>query len=725
VRWRVAHSVRGRLRVRYPSAWLKPREQAVVTTLRSVPGVRAVNGNRLTGSVRIDYDPFRVAEGALVDVLRQLDAHLDTHAPSVPSRDERRPALDASSAPLIRLAGATSVLALTATELVSWPILTGLILAANAPSVLRAGAALARGRLNGEVLEASTLAVLAARRNFGAAALLTWLRALGDWVVSRTVVTTRRSLRNLVVSAHESAVRRDGEARVTVPAANLLPGDVIVARAGQRLPIDGTIVRGEALVNQQTMTGEALPVERSAGDQVFAGTTIEHGELEIRVDRIGLDTAVGRIVAVVEAAAAEKSDIQLYAERLAQRDVRRTLALGGLGAAVSRSFDAGVAILVADYGMAARVGIPTAIVTSMKRASRQGILMKGPRALEALARVNTVVFDKTGTLTSGTPRIVRVVTYRDGLDENELLRLAAAAERGFRHPVARAIAAATAARRLEPPAVTRTNASTGFGLDVEVEGHRVLVGSRRFMEAQRISLTAAEDDEAAAHAVGAAPTFVAIDGRLAGALVLQDSLRAEAREAVLALRARAMRNVIMLSGDHPEPTRVIAESLGVRHYYAEMLPEDKAALIRSLKAEGRVVAMVGDGANDALALNEADVGMAVPGGAELAVEAADVVILRGGLDRVVLAIDLARDAIVSIRRTLGAAARANLGVVALASFGLARPVTSILLSHGTTIAAAALTAARPEPRSTPEHRPDPQRRPDPERRRDRNARARG
>ena len=697
MRWRVAHSVRGRLRVRYPTAWLKPRQGAVVSTLRSVPGVRTVDGSGLTGSVRIEYDPFRLAESALVDVLRQLDTRLDTDEHPL-STEMPATALDASSTPLIRLAGATTVLVLAATELVSWPVLTGLVFMANAPAVLRAGAALAGGRLNGEVLEASTLAVLAARRNFPAAALLTWLRALGDWVVSRSVVTTRRSLRDLVVSKDETAVRRNGDARVTVPAAELRAGDVVVVRGPQRLPIDGTILRGEALVNQQTMTGEALPVERTTGGTVFAGTTVEHGELEIRVDRAGLDTAVGRIVAVVETAAAEKSDIQLYAERLAQRDVRRTLVLGGLGAAVSRSVDAGIAILVADYGMAARVGIPTAIVTSMKRASRDGILMKGPRALEALARVNTVVFDKTGTLTSGTPRIVRVVTYRHGPSEDELLRLAAAAERGFRHPVARAVAAAAAARRLELPAVTSTHASTGFGLDVEVEGRRVLVGSRRFMEAQHISLTSAQNDETAAHAVGAAPTFVTIDGRLAGALILQDSLRAEARDAVLALRAREMRNVIMLSGDHPEPTRVIAESLGVRHHYAEMLPEDKAALIRSLKAEGRVVAMVGDGANDALALNEADVGMAVPGGAELAVEAADVVILRGGLDRVVRAIDLSRQAIVAIRRTLGVAARANLGVVGLASFGLSRPVTSILLSHGTTVAAAALTAARPEAR---------------------------
>jgi len=698
VRWQVAHAVRGRLRVRYPAGWLKPHRDTVVSTLRDVPGVRTVEGSRLTGSVRIEYDPFRVAEDALVQTLRALDARLDSG-----TRSRRTGAgasgarLDASTAPFVQLIGATSVLALTASGL-SWPALSGLVLATGAPTLFRAGASLARGRLNGDVLEASTLLLLAARRNFPAAALLTSLRALGDWVVSRTVVTARRSLRELVVADDETVVRRRGDGESRVRAVSLRPGDVFVVRGPQRLAVDGTIVAGEALVNQQTMTGEALPVERTIGDGVFAGTLVEHGEVEVRVDRVGLDTAVGRIVAVIETAAAEKSDIQRFAERLADRDVRRTLILAGLGTALSRSLDAGVAILVADYGTAARVGIPAAIVTSMKRASFDGILIKGPRALEALARVDTMVFDKTGTLTSGTPRMTRVVSYRGARDDAELLGLAAAAERGFRHPVARAIAAAAAARHIEPPSVTRTHGSLGFGVDVEVDQRRVLVGSRRFMEAAGVALDEAEQDEAAAHAVGAAPTFVAADGRLAGMLVLEDSLRAEARDAVLALRERRMRNVIMLSGDHPEPTRVIAESLGLRHHHAEMLPAGKADLIRALKAEGRTVAMVGDGANDALALNEADVGLAVPGGAELAVEAADVVILRGGLDRVVRALDLARESIAAVRRTMGVAARANMAVVGLASLGLARPLASILLSHGTTVAAAALNASRSHPR---------------------------
>ncbi|HEY3190028.1 MAG TPA: HAD-IC family P-type ATPase, partial [Solirubrobacteraceae bacterium] len=339
------------------------------------------------------------------------------------------------------------------------------------------------------------------------------------------------------------------------------------------------------------------------------------------------------------------------------------------------------------------VGIPTAIVASINRAFRQDILIKGPRVLENLARVDTVVFDKTGTLTLGAPRVTSIARY-GALSEDAVLRLVAAAERPFRHPVARAVARLAAERRLDLPEAATRAERIGLGVDVDVEGMRVLIGSRRLMEGHEVALRAALGDEMAAHAVGASPLFVAVDGRLAALLVLQDELRSDAPEAVQGLRARHMRNVILLSGDHAEPSRVIAESLGLRHHYADLLPEDKARLIAGLKDEGRVVAMVGDGVNDALALNEAHVGIAVPGGAEVATEAADVVLLGGGLDRVVLALDLARESVAGIRQTLGIAARANLVVVGLASFGFARPVASVLLSHGTTVAAALLNSSR-------------------------------
>jgi heavy metal translocating P-type ATPase len=686
----IAHSVRGRLRVRYPIPWLRARRDTVESGLRALPGVRAVRGSALTGSVRIDYDPFQLAEHGIVEVLERMDERLG--APPAPRGRARRGRVSEKKQPLLGLLGTSTVLA--AACLPAPPALVaGLVVASEIPSMLRAATALRRRRLDGDVLEASTLLLLTARRHFVAAALLTWLRTLGEYVVARTVVTARRSLHEVITPPDAVVTRVEGDTTRPVRVPTLAVGEVIVAGTGQRLPVDGTVVRGEALVNQQTMTGEALPVERRAGDTVFAATTVEHGEVAVRIDRVGLDTAVGRIVRAIEGSAEEKSDIQAFAERLADRDVGRTLGLAAMGTALARSLDAGTAILVSDYGLAARVGIPTAIVASISRASRHDILIKGPRVLENLARIDTVVFDKTGTLTVGAPRVTSIARY-GALSEDAVLRLVAAAERPFRHPVARAVARLAAERRLElPEAVTRAE-RVGLGVDVDVEGSRVLIGSRRLMEAHDVALRAALGDEMAAHAVGASPLFVAVDGRLAALLVLQDELRSDAPEAVQGLRARHMRNVILLSGDHAEPSRVIAESLGLRHHYADLLPEDKARLIAGLKDEGRVVAMVGDGVNDALALNEAHVGIAVPGGAEVATEAADVVLLGGGLDRVVLALDLARESVAGIRQTLGIAARANLVVVGLASFGFARPVASVLLSHGTTVAAALLNSTR-------------------------------
>jgi Cu2+-exporting ATPase len=644
--------------------------------------------------VRIEYDPFQIAEQGLIDELEAMTPGLASAPARRAGAGQTGAKLDVQRAPLLRLIGSSAVLAAACLP-VPGSVLAGLILASDLPALLRATVALRRRRLDGDVLEASTLVLLVTRGNYVASALLTWLRSVGEYIVAKTVVTTRRSLYDLVADPDQTVLRIRGRSRQLVRVAALDIGDIIAIDSGCQLPVDGVVVGGEALVNQQTVTGEALPVERRSGDRVFAATVVEHGHLQVRVDRVGLDTAVGRIVRTIETAAAEKSDIQRFAERLADREVGRTLVLAALGAGFSRSLDAGTAILVADYGLAARVGIPTAIVTSIQRASAVGILIKGPRALENLARVNTVVFDKTGTLTSGTPRVTRVVSYVRTLTEHDLVRLAAAAESEFRHPVARAILRLAAEQRARIPTPSSTTESVGLGVEVDVEAMRLLLGSHRFMESRGIDLDAARAEEAAAHAVGASPTFVAVDGRLAGIFVLEDELRAEARSAVRALRARRMQNVIMLSGDHAEPSRVIAESLGLRHHYADLLPEDKARLIEELKGEGRVVAMVGDGVNDALALETADVGIAVPGGAPVATEVADVVLLQGGLDRVVVALDLARAAIDGVRRTLQIASQANLAVVGLASFGLASPVTSILLSHGSTVAAAIAMAARP------------------------------
>ena len=692
--YRVAHASPGRLRVRYAPGWLSGRRPALESQLRALDGVRAVAGSAVTGSVLIDYDPFSLAETMLLGQLEAVTASLDPHAALLHGTPEAPPEpLPSGHGPALSFLGASAALAGVWLPLPA-PAVAGLLAASALPSLGRAARALGERRVNGHVLEVGALLLLAARGQWGASALLSWLRALGDVIVTRSVSTARRSVVELVAEpSRRVTVVAEGERR-SVAATEVSADDRVIVAAGERVPVDGTVVDGEALVNQQTLTGEALPVERRCGDAVFAATVVEAGEIEVRVNRVGLDTAVGRILQAVDAGIREKSDIQKLVERMADRDGGRTLLLAGLGAAFSRSLDAATAILVADHGLAARVGIPTVILASIRQASRAGILIKGPTALENLARVDTVVFDKTGTLTSGTPRIARVVSYLPGLPDHELVRLVAAAERGFGHPVARAIARLASEHHVDAPRRADAAESAGLGLEVRIEGQQLLIGSRRLMESRGVSLRAAGDDEAAAHEVGAAPTFVAVDGRLAGMLVLEDELRPEAPAAVRALRERRMRNVIMLSGDHAEPSRVIAESLGLRHYYADVLPEDKARLIRELKAQGRVVAMVGDGVNDALALSEADVGVAVPGGAPVTIEAADVVLLHGGLDRFVWALDLSGEALGRVRSTLVVASRANMAVVGLASFGWAPPLASILLSHGTTVASALVSAAR-------------------------------
>ena len=379
--------------------WLKVRVPAVESAIRAVPGVRTVSGSAVTGSVRIEYDPRRLREDALLEALERMAGGLPrsaTSGPAAPGPAKVSP----RRAPLWRLIGASAVLSGACLPLPP-AVVAGLVLAAEIPSVARAGAGLAKGRVDGEVLEAGTLLLLAGRGHFVASALLIWLRALGEYVVASTLGGARRSLREVIAPPGATVERVEGSGSRAVPVADLRVGDAVVVAAGQRLAVDGTVLRGEALVNQQTMTGEALPVERRAGDQVFAATTVEHGAISVRVDRVGLDTAVGRIVQSIEATADEKSGIQDFAERLADRSVGRTLALAALGTALTGDVDSGTAILVSDYGVAARVGVPTAILSSINQAFRQDILIKGPRVLESLARVDTVVFDKTGTLTVG------------------------------------------------------------------------------------------------------------------------------------------------------------------------------------------------------------------------------------------------------------------------------------------------------------------------------------
>jgi heavy metal translocating P-type ATPase len=683
VEWRVAHSTRGRLRLRAVVRDAAPATVVAAPPLDGLTGVRAVRPRPRTGSLIVEYDPAVCTERALLEAMR-------TARPDPPGPPDLR------AGSLVNLATAGAALASSLLP-VPGAVTAGLVALSGLPLLARAAATLRAGpRLNVDALDAMTFALLLAQRNFPAASLLTGLSALGHCILEHTIVRGRRSLRDLFAPRDQTVRRVRGRQRKRVSATSVGPGDAVVLGAGERIPIDGRVIRGEALVDQHTMTGEGLPVERKADHEVYAGTTVEDGEIVIRVERVGRATGLGHIIETIEAAAGEKAEVQIFAERLADRLVGRTILFGVAGAVVARSVDTGIAILVADYGTATRVAIPTTAMAGLQQAMSAGILLKGPRVLEQLAGIDTVVFDKTGTLTWGRPEVIRMVSY-GAWETDEILALAAAAERGVRHPFARAIVRHAEQGGRPIPACSGPQTRIGLGVAVAVNGDQILVGNRRFLESQGIDLARAASDEADAHARGASVTLVGVGTRLAGAILLEDVLRVDAEGAIQALRARDTREIVMVSGDHVEPTRFAARQLGVERYHADLLPEDKAALIRALRAQGRAVAMVGDGVNDALALREADVGIAVQGGAEVVTEAADVVLLEGGLDQVVRALDLGRAATRAYRRTIDLAVYGNLLVAALASLSLAGPATAILISNGAALGAAFL-ALRPTPR---------------------------
>ena len=716
----MAHATPGRLRLRAADHLAPACLTSARDRLDGLAGLHAVALRPRTGSLIVEYDPTVCTEETVLARVMEWGAQGGPLKPPalVPPRPSRRAprdpdtppgALHADGGPANRgglrravdgIAGApfgplanlaTAGAALAASLLpVPAGLTAGLVALAGLPILARATRTLSAGsRLNVDTLDAMAFALLLARANYPAASLLAGLPALGEWILERTVVRGRQSLRDLFAPPDQVVRRLRGRRQERVAATDIAPGDTVVLGAGERVPVDGHVIRGEALVDQHTMTGEGLPVERKPRHEVYAGTTVEDGEIAIRVDRAGRDTGLGHIIEAIEGAANEKAEVEVFAERLANRLVGQTILFGLAGAAFSRSVDAGIAILVADYGTATRVAIPVAALAQAHQAVTEGILLKGPRVLEHLARIDTVVFDKTGTLTWGRPRVSHIASY--GVqDADEILGLAAAAERGVRHPFARTIVRHAEQRAQTIPECSGPETRIGLGVAVTVNGDSILVGNRRFLESQGVGLGPAAADEAQAHARGASVTFVAVGTFLAGAIVLEDELRDDAEAAIHALRARDTRDIVMVSGDHVEPTRFVARQLGVERYHADLLPEDKAALIHELRRQGRAVAMVGDGINDALALRAANVGIAVQGGAEVVTEAAHVVLLRGGLEQVVRALELGRATIDAYRRTIDLAVYGNLVVGGLASVSLAGPATAILISNGAALGAALL-----------------------------------
>ena len=484
------------------------------------------------------------------------------------------------------------------------------------------------------------------------AAAVTFLFMLGAWLEIRTMRQTRGALADLLKAAPEVAtVIRDGQP-VEVAAGAVIPGETVLVRAGQRIPVDGEVTEGAAAVSEAAITGEPIPAEKSPGSHVHAGTIAENGLLRIRATGIGADTTLARIIRRVEEAQEERAPSQRMIERFAQWYTPGIMALA-LGAwAVTGDVRLALTLLVVACPGALVISTPVSIVAGIGRAARSGILIKGGQHLENAGRIDMLALDKTGTLTEGRPSLVEVLPLA-GTDRADLLHWAGIAESGSDHPLGRPIVAAARADGPVPPP-DQVEELAGMGLVVRHDGHRIAAGNRRLLDRLDIAFDAAAETALAGLLDrGRTPIIVARDGRIAGFLGLSDQPRASAAGAMARLREIGVDRIAMLTGDQPQAARAIASGLGITEVHAGLMPEDKLDLIRAFQAEGSHVAMIGDGINDAPALAAADTSIAMgAAGSDVAIETADIALMTDDLTKLPEAMAISRATLANMRQNL-------------------------------------------------------------------------
>ncbi len=529
---------------------------------------------------------------------------------------------------------------------------------------------------------------------FEASAMVITLVLLGKWLERRARSSAGRAIRALAQLRPDKAhLERDG-GLVDVDAEAVLQDDRVVVRPGERLPVDGLVLEGETQVDESMVTGESLPVAKAAGDRVIGGTVNGEGMLRLRATAVGAESTLSRVIQLVESAQADKADIQRLADRVSAVFVPIVVTIAVLTFVVwqalgqgETAFIAAVSVLVIACPCALGLATPTAIMVGTGIAARRGILIKDAAALERGHKVDTVIFDKTGTLTQGRPA-VHAIRPADGQDPVEILRLAAAVQQGSEHPLARAIREKAAADGLELPRAEAVRAVAGRGVRARVGARQVLIGNRAFLREQLGELPGLEALAEAGHA-GRIQVFVAAAGlepplasapdpsagqaRLLGSILLEDPLRPESAAAIAELHRQGIRSV-MLSGDQESTAQAVAAALGIDQVRAEALPEDKVAEVQRLRAEGRVVAMVGDGVNDAPALAAADVGIAMGGGTDVAMHTAGITLMRPDPALVQQAMGLSRSIYQKIKQNLFWALIYNLIAIPAAALGLLNPV---------------------------------------------------
>ncbi|RGI20679.1 heavy metal translocating P-type ATPase [Ruminococcus sp. TF08-4] len=545
---------------------------------------------------------------------------------------------------------------------------------------------LMHGKIEVPVLDATAISVSVFRRDYATAGSVMFLLGIGEiieeWTHKKSVGDLARSMS---LNVNKVWLKRN-EQEILVKSSDIEPGDHVVIRMGNVIPFDGEVVVGEGMINQASLTGESLPVRRSKGQSVFAGTVLEEGEIEVLVKAVSGSTRFEKIVTMIEDSEKLKSSVEGKAEHLADRLVPYTLLGTGAVWLLTRNITKTLSVLMVDFSCALKLAMPITVLSAIREAGENNITVKGGKFLEAVADADTIVFDKTGTLTKATPTVKEIVAFSE-YSENDLLRIAACLEEHFPHSMAKAVVDAAKERHLSHEEMhSKVEYVVAHGISSSIDDKKVLIGSSHFIfEDEGCTIPSEYQDRYDSLKPEYSHLYLAIEKQLVAVICIEDPLREEAVEMVRDLKKAGIRKVVMMTGDSERTAAAIAKRVGVDEYYAEVLPEDKANFVEKEKSEGRKVIMIGDGINDSPALSAADAGIAISDGAEIAREIADITIAADDLREVVTLKLLANAMMKRIHMNYRNIVGINSGLILLGVTGIVQPTVSALLHNASTL----------------------------------------
>ena len=546
---------------------------------------------------------------------------------------------------------------------------------------------LASRKIEVPVLDATAIGVSVARNNMNTAGSIMFLLGIGEileeWTHKKSVDDLARSMSLNVGKVWLC----QGEQDILVSTSDVKAGDLVRVHMGKIIPFDGTVVSGEAMVNQASLTGESIPVQKNAEGIVYAGTVLEEGELVIRVDQTNGSSRYEKIVTMIEESEKLKTSMESKASHLADKLVPYTLLGTGLTYALTRNATKALSVLMVDFSCALKLAMPISVLSAIREASLHNITVKGGKYLEAMAEADTIVFDKTGTLTKANPTVVDVVSF-NGQDSDELLRIAACLEEHFPHSMAKAVVDAAAEKNLEHEEVhSEVEYIVAHGISSMIDGQKVVIGSHHFVfEDEKCTVDPEKMGTFNSLPPEYSHLYMAINNRLAAVICIEDPLREEASAVIRSLKMAGIGKVVMMTGDSDRTAKAIAKKAGIDEYYSEVLPEDKANFVEKEKAKGRKVIMIGDGINDSPALSAADIGISISDGAEIAREIADVTIGADNLYEIVTLKALSNSLVKRIDKNYRFIVSFNAGLIVLGVAGIIPPTMSALLHNGSTLA---------------------------------------